>query len=183
MGSQRLWDKDLRAHTVHVEDVARALWTAGEWKGRGKGKGIRTIPDPESKGKSLYPVFNIVDHGDTTQGLMAELIKNEFGIETGFHGKLKSIAARINLDSIVDDENDSVLEVWSDLIESSDQIKNKAVVPISPFLEAELLQEKHLSMDGSLFEATTGFRYEHQRLDAQQLKAIVESYKRSGWWP
>jgi len=47
-----LWDKDLQTNTVHVEDVARALWTVAEWYTSGA---------PKDK----TPVFNIVDHGKT----------------------------------------------------------------------------------------------------------------------
>lgn len=49
-----LWDKDLRVHTVHVDDVARACWTAAEWREK-QGR----------MGGQPPPVFNIVDHGDT----------------------------------------------------------------------------------------------------------------------
>lgn len=49
-----LWDKDLRAHTVHVEDAVRACWTAAKWRER---RGRMDGQPP--------PVFNIVDHGDT----------------------------------------------------------------------------------------------------------------------
>lgn len=52
-----LWTKDLRVHTVHVNDVARALWLAADWHAKGK-------PGwDESWG--AVPVFNVVDHGDT----------------------------------------------------------------------------------------------------------------------
>lgn len=53
-----LWTKDLRTHTVHVTDVARALWHAADWYTHGK-KGW----DDSTMGST--PLFNIVDHGDT----------------------------------------------------------------------------------------------------------------------
>ena len=46
-----LWKEDLRTNTVHVEDVARALWTGAEWY----------IKAP----RTTTPSFNIVDHGNT----------------------------------------------------------------------------------------------------------------------
>jgi nucleoside-diphosphate-sugar epimerase len=52
-----LWDKDLRTNTVHVEDVASALWTAAEWYA-------------SSPPKSKPPIFNIVDHGNTSTYLL-----------------------------------------------------------------------------------------------------------------
>jgi len=47
-----LWDRDLRTNTVHVEDVARAMWTTAEWY-------TKTGP------KKSPAIFNIVDHGNT----------------------------------------------------------------------------------------------------------------------
>lgn len=54
-----LWTKDLRTHTVHVLDVARAVWHAADWYARGKHGW-----DEPTMGRT--PVFNVVDHGDTS---------------------------------------------------------------------------------------------------------------------
>ncbi len=53
-----LWTKELRVHTVHVTDAARALWLAAEWFAKGK-------PGWDEKNWGKVPVFNVVDHGDT----------------------------------------------------------------------------------------------------------------------
>lgn len=53
-----LWDRDLRINTVHVEDVARALWGSASWYMQ---KGM--------KAKRPAPIFNIVDQGDTCKYL------------------------------------------------------------------------------------------------------------------
>jgi nucleoside-diphosphate-sugar epimerase len=53
-----LWSKDLRTHTVHVLDVARVMWHSAEWYAHGK-KGWEA-----NMGKA--PIFNVVDHGDTS---------------------------------------------------------------------------------------------------------------------
>ncbi|KAB8766454.1 hypothetical protein FH972_026614 [Carpinus fangiana] len=173
-----MWDKDLCVNTVHVEDAVRALWTAGEWKGRGGGRGKSRIDD---NGKSLYPVFNIVDHGRTTQGTLSGLIGKQFGIETGFHGRLKSNLARLDLDNIVEEENEEVLEVWAELVEKSERMgPRKNAVPISPFVETELLQDRHLSLDGGLFERVTGFTYTRQALDEAAMQEVIKSYEDLG---
>jgi len=52
-----LWGKDLRTNTVHVIDVANALWTVAEWYQK---------TSPVRRGDKP-PVFNIVDHGNTCQ--------------------------------------------------------------------------------------------------------------------
>jgi nucleoside-diphosphate-sugar epimerase len=49
-----LWNKDLRTNTVHVEDVARAMWASAEWY-------------VKAGSKRPPPIFNIVDHGSTCE--------------------------------------------------------------------------------------------------------------------
>lgn len=48
-----LWKDELRSNTVHVEDVARALWTAADWYSK------KEEPKPKPA------VFNVVDHTNT----------------------------------------------------------------------------------------------------------------------
>jgi len=57
-----LWDRHLRTNTVHVEDAARAMWTAAEWYS--KSGDVRKPP----------PVFNLVDHGETCKLLLSLLL-------------------------------------------------------------------------------------------------------------
>lgn len=115
----------------------------------------------------------------TGQGTVAELIHTHFSIPTGFQGTLISSFARLHLDSVVDDVNDETLDPWAEL-------QNKAGIrpgPISPFVEAELLKDTDLSLDGSKFERETGFKYGHERLTAAEMRAVVGSYERMEWWP
>lgn len=49
-----LWTEDLKTNTIHVEDVADAMWALAEWY-----VGTKTTKrDP-------IPIFNLVDQGDT----------------------------------------------------------------------------------------------------------------------
>lgn len=170
-----LWDEDLRTNTVHVEDAARALWTAAGWYGK-----VARLPPP---------VFNIVDHGNTcefrksfstlragpqclvqkasgtnarpkiaAQGTLASIINEIFSIPTGFQGTLISQFARMHLDSVVDDLNDETLDPWADLQGDAGITQSN---PIGPFVEKELLKDTDLSMDGSAFIRETGFQYVH----------------------
>lgn len=59
-----LWDKDLRTNTVHVEDAARACWVAAQH-----------ISRSPSKSPAIY---NIVDTGNTSQGLVADILGKVF---------------------------------------------------------------------------------------------------------
>jgi hypothetical protein len=50
-------------------------------------------------------------------------------------------------------------------------------------MEKELLKDMDLSLDGSRFEQVTGFRYEKEQLTKEGIEAMIESYRRMGWWP
>lgn len=169
-----LWTKDLRTNTVHIHDVTRALWAVAEWYDKGKaGWDAKTMGGP-------VPVFNIVDKGATTQGAMAEIIGQIFGIETGFQGQLISTFARMNMDSVVDDVNDELLGPWADLLEEAGITRPG---PLSPFMEKELLKDTDLSMDGSRLEKVVGFQYEKPKITKELVEEVIESYKKMKWWP
>ncbi|TDZ26885.1 hypothetical protein Cob_v001122 [Colletotrichum orbiculare MAFF 240422] len=168
-----LWDKGLRANTVHISDVVRALWSIATWYDSGKSKW-----DDKSMGK--VPTFNVVDKGVTTQGTMAEIIGNVFKIETGFQGQLISTFARLNMDSVVDDVNDELMGPWAELLEKAGILRPG---PLTPFMEKELLKDTDLSMDGSRLEQVLGFQYEKPKLTKDLVEEVIESYKKMNWWP
>ncbi|KAL9107874.1 MAG: hypothetical protein Q9227_007292 [Pyrenula ochraceoflavens] len=183
-----LWTKDLRIHTVHVRDCVRAFWRASEW--RSKNAAVPPTSPAVSRRPSLTtgggdpppnaPVFNIVDHGDTSQGMLTGIMSTIFGIKCGFHGTIISQFARLNLDNAVDDFNEDNLQPWAELLERKGI---KSAGPLTPFLEKELVKDKELSLDGTLFEKVCGFKYEKEKLDEAGVRSMIESYKRMEWWP
>lgn len=185
-----LWTEDLRINTVHVDDVARAFWAAAKWRetnttitaGDG-GASLSRRSTLSSKGddppSGNVPVFNVVDHGETCQGTLAEVVSKVFKIKTGFQGSIISQFAKLNLENVVDDLNEDVLQPWADMLEEKGRIS-----PLSPFLEKELLKDTDLSLDGSLFERIAGFKYEKaEGLSVERVKEMLDSYESMGWWP
>ena len=201
-----LWTEDLRINTVHVEDVAQALWRAAEWRSENSiipadavapesptfprrssisimnALSSPTSPTfPHNPQASQIPIFNIVDHGHTSQGTLATIISQVFHIKTGFQGSLISQFARMHLDSVVDDLNEDILQPWAEML------ARKGITgpgPLSPFLEKELLKDADLSLNGGLFERVTGFKYERgEGLTRSGVEEMVASYARMGWWP
>lgn len=168
-----LWTKDLRTNTVHISDVVRALWDMASWYDAGK-KGW------DNKTMGEVATFNVVDKGVTTQGAMAELIGDIFGIQTGFQGQLISTFARLNMDSVVDDVNDNMLGPWAELLEQAGIVRPG---PLTPFMEKELLKDTDLSMDGTRLETVLGFQYEKPKITKELLEEVIESYKNMNWWP
>ncbi|THW04847.1 NAD(P)-binding protein [Aureobasidium pullulans] len=184
-----LWGPELRTHTVHVDDVVRACWTAADWRANQAQTGAAadsapptpTSPTPKKGPLSSASVFNIVDKGDTSQGTMAEITKALFGIETGFQNVLINTFARLNLEHVVDDVNDETLDPWAELQQKAGI--DAGTGPLSPFMEKELLREADLCLDGAKFEQTVGFKYTHEKLTKQEVEAVIDSYKRMKWWP
>lgn len=167
-----LYSKDVKVNTLHVKDAASALWAAAEWRA---GKGQPEVPkDPE------LVAFNVVDHNDTRQEHVAKALSEVFGLKVTFTGTLISQLAKMNLDDVVDDMNELSLQTWAELIEKS---KIERPGPIGPFVELDVLKDQDMSIDGSLFEKTTGWKPKYERLDADSIREMVESYKRMGWWP
>ncbi|KAK1057886.1 hypothetical protein LTR74_013800 [Friedmanniomyces endolithicus] len=168
-----LWGSELRTNTLHVEDAATGLWLAAEWRARND-----RIP---GAAPSERIVFNVVDKGATSQGTMAGIIRQIFGIETGFQNTLVNTFARLNLEHVVDEVNDDTLDDWADLQEEAGIKGNGG--PLSPFMERELLRDADLSLDGGRFESVVGFRPRHERITKEEVQAVIESYKRMKWWP
>ncbi|EEP81835.1 conserved hypothetical protein [Uncinocarpus reesii 1704] len=168
-----LYSKDQVMNTVYVKDAVRALWTAAEWRAT-KGP-VANNEDPP------FPItFNIVDHNNTKKGDLANALTKTFGIECEFLGTLMTQFAKLNQDEIVDEMNEESLETWSDLLNAKGIARPG---PISPFLDRELLRDVDLSVDGSLFEQTTGFTYQTPTLPENWLETIIRSYDRMNWWP
>lgn len=168
-----LWTKDLRQNTVHIHDLTRALWAIAGWYAAGRAKW-------DDKAMGPVPIFNVVDKGVTTQGALADIIGQVFGIETGFQGQLISTFAKLNLDSVVDEVNDELLGPWADLLADAGITRPG---PLSPFMEKELLKDTDLSMDGARLESIVGFVYEKPRISKELVEEVIESYKRMNWWP
>ncbi|CCX30165.1 hypothetical protein FPQ18DRAFT_57416 [Pyronema domesticum] len=168
-----LWTKDLRTHTVHVQDVARALWHSADWYAGGKKNW-----DADKMGTT--PIFNIVDSGDTNQGSMQAIISKIFNIKTGFHGTIVSNFAKLNLNSAVDEENDELLQPWGHLLTEANITRPG---PINPYLEQELVRDSDLSLSGSRFIDVTGFKYEIPEVTEEGLREMIKSYESLNWWP
>jgi hypothetical protein len=169
-----LWTKDLRVNTVHITDVTRALWAIADWYA------VQKQPNYDAETMGKVPIFNVVDKGQTSQGTMAEIIGQIFGIETGFQGQLVSTFARLNMDSVVDDVNDEVLGPWAELLEDAGITRPG---PLIPFMEKELLKDTDLSMDGSRLEKVVGFTYNKPTITKELVQEMIDSYIRIGWWP
>lgn len=87
--------------------------------------------------------------------------------------------AKLNLGDAVDEANDSVLTPWAEMLAAA---KITRPGPLTPFLEPELLKDSDLCLDGTRFKTVTGFMYKVPKMTEEQLKEMINSYKRMNWW-
>ena len=93
----------------------------------------------------INTIWNICDSGNTTQGVMSDILGKLFNIKTGFYGVLISNFARLNLSSIVDEANDKHMKPWNELCARN----NIRATPLDPYMDKELLSSNHLYIDGT----------------------------------
>ncbi|XP_064645487.1 probable dTDP-glucose 4,6-dehydratase [Lineus longissimus] len=154
-----LWTKDLKMNTVHVEDVVRGIWHLCSHGNSGE-------------------VYHLVDRNETTQGNVSDLVCAIFNIKHDYVGSLVSNMARLNMSGVVDDINDKHLLPWAELC----QEKHIANSPLTPYLDQELLYNKHLYMEGSKIE-TTGFEYLYPHVTKELLTEVLNDYIKMGIFP
>ncbi|KAL9125571.1 MAG: hypothetical protein Q9217_005236, partial [Psora testacea] len=170
-----LWSKELRIHTVHVDDVCTAAWAAAAWVADAK-----NIPTKSTTAADR--AFNIADDGDTSQQTLADLIHEIFNIETGFQGSLISQFAKLNLDSVVDDVNEDILQPWADLIKSKG-LDGGQGSPLSPFMEKELIKDCDLALNNAKAKKELAWQVQKPELTADAIRQVIESYEKMRWWP
>lgn len=78
-----LWGPELRMNTVHVRDVARAVW--------------HVATKPETVGQ----IYNIVDEGNSTQGSISAIVSELFNINHDYWGTALSSIAKVHSRAVV----------------------------------------------------------------------------------
>jgi len=152
------WDKTLRINTVHVKDLAEIIYLA-MLKGE---KGA---------------VFNASDSGDTSQGSMAELLLELFGVKTEYAGK--TLCSMANTKFLTDLANDKHLKPWTDITKKY-KIDG---TPLTPYLDSELLLDNDTYMDGSMVTSKLGYKYQYPHVTKDSLKEIINDFVTRNWFP
>jgi len=154
-----LWDEKLKINTVHVRDVAKALWHLSQ------------------KGQ-LGAIYNLVDKSDTDQGSFNDILAKICGIDIGYHGSIMSNLAKVNFEGVTADVNDKHLKPWSDLTKASGIVNT----PLTPYLDQELLYNNSLSVEGTLIEGT-GFVYDHPKMDEALIREQIDYFVKQNLFP
>jgi len=154
-----LWTEDLKINTVHVRDVAKALWHLAQ-KGQVGG------------------IYNLADKADLDQGKFNKVIEKVFGIDTGFLGSVVSNLAKVNFKAVTEEVNDKHLKPWSELCKASSIVNT----PLTPYLDQEVLYNNSLSIDGTAIEET-GFKYDHPDLTEALIREEIDYFVQQKLFP
>jgi len=157
---ESLYSKDMRMNTVHVKDVAKALWFLCQ------------------NGKS-GEVYNLADHGDTDQGKINKILEDLFGIKTTFLNAIKMAgAAQLGTKFLVGFANDQHLKPFSDACKKY----GIADTPLTPYLDEELIKETPTAVVGTKIEGL-GFKYEHPEITTALCKEVLDDFVEKGFFP
>ncbi|XP_022196147.2 uncharacterized protein LOC111053520 [Nilaparvata lugens] len=157
-----LWGRDLVTNTCHVRDVCRAVWHVASDAG------------DTCRGQ----VYNVVDDSDTTQGSLSDIVSEIFNINHDYYGNLISKIAKVEMSTVVDEVNDKHLAPWAELC-ALGGVQN---TPLSPYIQLELMYEKHLNLDASKLSAT-GFRLDVPRVTRTELQQILDDHIEMNLFP
>ncbi|XP_069674844.1 uncharacterized protein [Periplaneta americana] len=148
-----LWGKDMKMNTIHVTDLCRAIWYLA------------------LRDDTLSQIYNIVDRGDTTQGMISNLVSEIFNINHDYYGSVRLSMYKLDMASLVDEVNDKHLGPWAEACAQSG-VEN---TPLTPYIDQELLYNKHLYLDFSKLEST-GFSWQVPQITREKLQEIIKDY-------
>jgi nucleoside-diphosphate-sugar epimerase len=155
-----LWTPNLAINTVHVRDVAAAIWTCVE------------------KGKS-GSVYNLSDKGNTTQGSLNPLLSDIFNIKVTFVSAAENKLAKSMMSKTAEYSNNQHVPMWSDLCKAYEITAS----PLTPYIDCEILTKNYLCIDGSSIEKELGFKYKYSELKPEYLREVIDEYVQQDFFP
>ena len=104
--------------------------------------------------------------------IVGDMIKELFGVKVSYIGTIKStLASKMGMKGLTENVNDMHLQPWSEMTHG-EEIFN---TPLTPYLDQELLYNNNIHIDGSKVEST-GFSYEHPKLELATIKEVLQAY-------
>ncbi|CAE6432678.1 unnamed protein product [Rhizoctonia solani] len=200
MEMKYLWSGGLRMNTVHVDDVAGAMWACAKWmaeRGRTQadaeaGEELHFFNDkskvseipfvPPATSAPVAPLFNLVDDSDSTQQTIGQLIAGMFDIKFGFHGFFMNTLAKVDLEAMIQDINDMHVSTWFTLCQTSDP-PIPPTGPISLFNEAHSFGMHSIAYSNAKFKRIIPYTLAHPQFNREEVQATIDSFKVEGNWP
>ncbi|EDW43402.1 uncharacterized protein LOC6607651 [Drosophila sechellia] len=155
-----LWNDAMRLNTVHVSDVCAAVWQLAQ--------------SPKTAGQ----IYNICDDSASTQGTISNLLVDIFDINLDFFGLVMSNLAKLYPTDTVSEINDKHMAPWAEICQRNG-IDN---TPLTPYLDEEQLQHKHLYLDNTKLK-DFGYVLQHPKVTRELLMEMIDDYVKQQLFP
>ncbi|KAI8054634.1 hypothetical protein BDF22DRAFT_420712 [Syncephalis plumigaleata] len=154
-------------NTVHVYDLARALWHVFLWYC--------------DSGRQGHEIFNVTDLNDSTNGSLWSVISRLFGVTVKFHWWFvsKILTSSVTANRAISEANSKVVPAWSRLLRQAG-IQDS---PLTPYFNRFHLLPPSVQVDGTKLYALTGFEYLVPRVTIPALKDMIREWQELRCWP
>ncbi|KAH0830373.1 hypothetical protein J3R83DRAFT_1767 [Lanmaoa asiatica] len=186
-------------HTVHVEDVAGALWACAVWinqQGREQANTLagEKIPFHNEKSKAkevdgvvspdeqpIAPLFNLVDDSETTLAKGGSMITKYFGTTFEFYSNFETTIAKLKMDDLVEEINEHHVGTWTEMLQHSNPPITHT--PLTAYMDKFALSKHKLAYNNGKIKSVVGYQLKRPSFDHETLREVVEKWKEEGTWP
>ncbi|KAG8217295.1 hypothetical protein J3R82DRAFT_5390 [Butyriboletus roseoflavus] len=186
-------------HTVHVEDVAGALWACAVWinqQGREQANALagEKIPFHNEKSKAkevdgvaspdeqpVAPLFNLVDDSEMTLAKGGSMITEYFGTTFEFYSNFETTIAKLKLDDLVEEINEHHVGTWTEMLQHSDTPITQT--PLNAYMDKFALSKHKLAYNNGKIKSVIGYQLKRPLFNHETLREVVEKWKEEGTWP
>ncbi|KAI6036860.1 hypothetical protein BKA83DRAFT_4168342 [Pisolithus microcarpus] len=186
-------------HTVHIDDVAGALWACAEWmrplgrqqadaiagekilfhndKGKVREVGGTCTPDA----RPVAPIFNLVDDSETTLAKGGSMITQFFGTTFEFYSSLETAMAKLKLEDLEEEINEHHVGTWTEML----QLSNPPVThtPLNAYMDKYALSRHRLGYSNHKIKRIVGYQLKRPNFCQETIQEVVDKWKAEGSWP
>ncbi|KAI0709040.1 hypothetical protein C8Q76DRAFT_799072 [Earliella scabrosa] len=187
------------SHTVHVDDIAGAMWAAAEWMAKTGRKEADAIAGEEivfknekskvaevegmvpHSQKVIAPLFNVEDDSKVTLVELGNVIASYFGTTFDFHSFVTNMAAKFRLEDIIEEINEVHVSTWTTMITTSNPpIPN---TQFSSYMDVYNLKKHVVAFNADKLKNVVGYKLKRPHFDHESIRDMVEKLKAEQSWP
>lgn len=186
-------------HSVHVEDVAGAMWACAQWMtplGRKQadalaGERIRFHNDKDKvkevngtcppHAQPVAPLFNLVDDSATTLAKGGSMIAGFFGTTFEFYSSLEITLAKFKLEDLEEEINEHHVGTWTEMLQLSTVPVTHT--PLNAYMDKYALLRHRLGYSNNKIKRVVGYRLKRPQFCQETIKEVVDKWKAEGSWP
>lgn len=190
------------SHTVHVDDVAGAMWACADWMSKlGRSEADRLAGEelhfhndkskvsqvdgmaPHDK-KCIAPLFNIEDDHDTTMAELGTVCAGHFGATVGYHNAAINAVFKLNSSQAIQEINGEHINTWWDIKSKSDPpVIERYSRWFDCYLDAAMLKRIVIAFNADKIKNVVGYKLRRPHINNETLGEIVTKLRAEQSWP